>query len=394
MTDMLDEFDFSGAEGAKVAEASNKGGGDFQREIMYLTLKADPASVHQGKHQAIVRVVTEYERKPWMDGFGVTPYNFAWITVGQHYAPTKQKPPYVKEDRQWQTKWNAVCRKDKIFAKKYANSCYLCDQLSNKTSDRTWALAVEREQVVEDGKVVGYRDKTREVFDRDEKGELIVESTDGEGKKTYRKKVVPAWLVLNYGWKNFFNALSGQAQWNQTVMDRDYVIQRSGEKSNDTNYTFIPLDPITVPAENPWGLPAGAKYDLSTIIGQTEQGRPVPLVEAVYPDMPDLRRIIAEKTSDDYYGYYFVPGWVPEGFVEGQNGSASNGGGSNQIILPGGGGQQQGYQPPQAQPQQAPNPAQPAPQAQASAPSGDALAALKDRVLGGVGGGATGPSQQ
>lgn len=378
--DMMEEFDFGSAEGATVAQEANKGG-DFAREVEYLSLKADAGSVAAGKNRAIVRVLTEFERKPWMDGTKVTPFNYAWITVAQHYAPTKPKPEYVKPEAKWPQKWNAVCRKDKVFAKKFGGACYICDNLNSKPTNRTWALAVEREQVIENGQIIGIRDKMREVLDRDANGDLIVEREEN-GKKIYKKKMVPAWLILNFGWKNFFGNLAGQGQYFQTVMDSDYVITRTGEDNNDTNYSFVRLDPIYLPEGNSFGLPAGTKYDLSLIVGQDETGRQIPLREVVYPDMPDLRRIISEKTSDDYYGRYFVPGWLPKGFDPSkvqtgqqgvQNGVQQQGG--YQPV------QQGGYQ--QVQPQQAPAPAQPTPpQQQAAEPSQASLDALRNRVLG------------
>ena len=376
---MLDEFDFSGAEGAQVAKEANKGGGDFKREIEFLSLKADPASIQQGKDKAIVRLVTEYERKPWMTTS--TPWSLPWITVKQHYGPTKAKPPYSKEGANWPAKWSSVCRKDKVFAKKYQDDCYVCQQ-NVKASDRTWALGIEREQVIEAGRVIGIRDKTREVFDRDAAGEPIVVSTDSEGKKTYQMKTVPAWVVLNFGWKNFFNALNGQASYFKTVLGRDYVITRTGTDNNDTAYSFVGLDPIFITGE--WaaslGVPENTPYDMGFVVAE-DNGRSIPLGELLYPDMPDLRRIVSERTTDDYYGRWFVPGWLPEGFdaaaAAAQNGQA-------QVQN----GVQAGYQSTSGAPAQPSAPVTPqapaaaAGEAPAAGATMSALDALKARVTG------------
>lgn len=371
----VDEFDFSGSQGAAVAEESNKAG-DFQREVEFLRLLGDQASVAQGKDTAIVRLLTEHEVKPWMQGHPTTRWNFAWVTVKQHYVRTKQKPPYAREGSQWPEKMYAVCRRDKIFAKKYDNDCYNCSQQGHKPSDRTWALGIEREKIIEDGKWVGLRDKTREVTVFDDNGEAVVERVEGD-KKIYAKKTVPAYVILNFGWKNFFHALHGQATWNQTVLDRDYAIKRSGTGNNDTNYTFIPLDPIILPEGNEYGLPAGTKYDLGMVVAQEEgTGRPQPLMEFLYPEMPDLRRIIRDRTTDEYYGRWFVPGWVPEGFdpsAAGQQGSMQQG-----SMQQGGGYTPQGGQSVPSQPQT------PTPQG-GSAPAGpteNALAGLRERLMG------------
>lgn len=376
MTDMMDEFDFSGSTGAAVAKEANKGG-EFQREIMFLTLKADEASVQQGKHQAFVRLVTEHERKPWMTS--LTPWSLPWITVQQHYAPTKQKPPYAREEMTWPPKFGAVCRADRVFVKKYGQ-CYLCEQ-GNKAGARTWALGIEREQVIQDGKVVGMRDKTREVLDLDEKGEPILLKQDGDNKE-YKKKVVPAWVVLNFGWKNFFNALNGQAGFRGTALDRDYLIERSGTKNNDTTYAFIGMDPITISGE--WaqqlGVPEGTPYDMGHVVGEVD-GRPIPLSELIYPDMPDLRKIVAERTSEEFYGRWFIPGWVPEGFDPNEaKGGTQNGVQTGYQGYQPSGGVQTGQAP--AAPAQAPQSPDSANEGSAG-PAPSALEALKARVQSG-----------
>lgn len=378
MTTGYDEYDFSGSMGASVAKEANKGG-DFAREVEFLTLKADAASVAQGKDQAIVRLVTEYERKPWM-GEAITPQSVPWITVKQHYAPTKPKPEYAREGATWPQKMYAVCRKDKVFTKKFGDNCHICNG-GNKPSERTWALGIEREQVIEDGRIVGIRDKTREVLAFDAEGKPIVIGDPNAEKKEYQKKTVPAWVILNFGWKNFFNALSGQAAYYQTILGRDYVIKRTGEGNNDTNYTFIGLDPITITGE--WatslGVPEGTPYDLGFTVAQAE-GRGIPLSELLYPDMPDLRKIVSERVSEDYYGRFFIPGWVPEGFTPGQQQGQAQGVQN---------GVQQGYTAPAGQPSQPAAPVTPQPTGDAPAgPAVSALDALRARVQGGA------PAQQ
>lgn len=381
----VEEFDFTGSMGADVAKESGKGG-DFQRELEFLSLRADQASIAQGKDQAIIRVVTEYEMKPHMAQ--ATPetrkFSLPWITVAQHYAPTKQKPPYAKDGQRWPEKMYAVCRKDKVFAKKFNNQCPICET-GNKNPTRTWALAVEREQVIEDGRVLGIRDKMREVSVFGPDGQPVVEKVESDGKKVYAKKWVPAYLILNFGWKNFFNALAGQASYYKTVMGRDYVVKRTGTDNNDTNYAFIPLDPIMLGPDNPWGVQGGTPYDLSLVIGE-ENGRPVTLLEKVYPDLPDLRKIVADRTSEDYYGRWFIPGWLPEGFdpnaQQNQSGQQGVQTGYMAGYTPQGGqqqGQQQGYQPQQPQ---APVTPDPQGQPQQTGPNPDALANLKARMTG------------
>jgi hypothetical protein len=384
MTSNIDEFDFTGSVGADVAKEANKGG-DFEREIEFLTLKADPASIQQGKDKAFIRLATEYERKPWM-GNVMTPWSLPWITVKQHYAPTRTKPEWAKKEQAWPEKMFAVCRKDKVFAAKFGGACINCER-GNKATDRSWALAIEREQVFDDnGRPIGMRDKMRSVFARDEKGEAIVIG-EKDGKKEYQMTESPAWLLLNFGWKNFFNALSGQAQYFGTILGRDYVVQRSGMGNNDTNYTFIGLDPIKITGE--WaaslGVPEGTDYDLGLPLMETEDGkgglRQIPLSEALYPTMPDLRKIIADRTADDYYGRWFVEGWNPEGYVPGQNAQQGVQGVQGGGYVP----PQQPSQPITPQPQQnaSTGAGAPAGGAPAGGPTPSVLESLRNRVSGG-----------
>lgn len=294
----MDQFDFSGSMGAEVAKESNKGG-TFAREVEYLSLDGSAAGVAQGKNQILVRFLTDVQRRHADQP--VTKFNLPWITVAGHYTRTKPRPDYAREGAQWPEKMNAGCRADKVFAKGYPSGCMFC-QRGEKPSSRTWALAVEREEVRnEQNQILGYQDKTREVFARDEKGDLIVIGKKSDGKDEYQMKTVPAIVVMNMGWKNFFGPLQASAQYFNSLLDGDWVITRSGTKSDDTTYTFIRVAEQTLPENNPFGLPAGTKYDLS-IPG---------LMDAVYPDMPDLRKIIADRVSEDYLGRWFVPGWTP-----------------------------------------------------------------------------------
>lgn len=348
MTDSA-EFDFSGSQGAEVAKESNKGG-NFAREVEYFGLDGSPAGVAQGTNQGLFRFVTDSVRRT--DG-PMSKYNLAWITVAGHYAQTKPKPEWAKEGANWPTKMSAGCRKDKVFTGKFGGQCLVCEQ-GNKSSNRTWALAVEREEVRENGSLLGYRDKTREVNATDEKGDFIVLSTDGD-KKTYQMKTVPAFVVMHMGWKNFFGPLSASAAYYDRdnvsgLLSGDWVITRTGTTNNDTNYTFIRVSEQALPEGNPYGLPGGTKYDLA-IPG---------LMEQIYPDMPDLRRLIADKVSDDYFGRFFQPGWTPPDH-EAKGPQQQVGGAPMMMMTP--------SQPPAT-------PATPA----AEEPSSSALEALRNRV--------------
>lgn len=340
MSDDYTEFDFTGSMGSDAARDASKQGGSFAREIEYMNLKTDEVSRRQGKDQMLVRFLTDYALPAEAVGKPVDRYTLPWITVDQHYCPTKPRPSYLREGATWPEKWNAVCREDRIFAAKY-NGCLLCER-KEKASPRSWALGIEREQVKDDsGRVIGIRDKTREL------------PTFGPDNKPIegQERLVPAFVVMNYGWRNFFGNLDGQARYFQTVLDTDYLVVRTGTQGGtDTNYTFVRLDPSPV-GENPWGLDPSAPYNLSDR----------DLMRVVYPEMPDLRKVIAEKTTDDYYGHWFTPGWAPQGQQ----------------------GQQQAPQAPQGQQHPATQQQPQVPQTQQAAssePPSDALAALRARI--------------
>ncbi len=354
-TSVEEEFDFSGTIGAEAAAEAAKGG-DFQREIEFFGLDASPSGIAQGKDKMLVRWLTNYHDVP--EGVPQSRYNLGWITVPGHYAPTKPKPPYVKEGQNWPPKMSAGCRKGKPFVKKYNGECYICDVLRVKSSSQVWALAVEREQVTENGQILGYRDKTREVTARDENGEFIVESEDGD-RKTYKKKTVPAFVVVQKSNKNFFQPLQAVAGYFGSLLDGDWLISRSGTKADDTTYSHIRVAEQFLPEGNPFDLPGGTKYDLG-IPG---------LMEKVYPDMPDLRKFLVEKVSEDHFGRYFLPGWLPEGF---EAKAASQQGATSAPATAGAGMMMTSS--PSAAPPSAPEPPK------GEEPSSAALDALKNRI--------------
>lgn len=359
MTKTVDEYDFSGSQGAETAQEEMKGG-DFAREVEFLRLDGSQSGIAQGKNQILARFLTNMVQPP--AGTAMSKFNLGWMTVASHFAPTKPKPPYVDEKRKWPARMSAGCRKDKIFVKRFNDQCYLCDTLGSKPSKRVWALAVERKEVRDNqGNILGYLDKTREVFDTDENGDFIVLS-EKDGKKEYQKKEVPAYILMEQGWKNFFQVLQGQAQYHG-LMSQDWLISRTGTDNNDTSYAFIRIAEQNIPAENPWGL-APQKYDLAT----------PEVIQAVYPDMPDLRETLINRVSEETLGRYFVPGWVPEGWTPDQ---AKSGGGATVKTSPG-----TGMLMTSSPATAAPETPQSAPAAE---PSSSALDALKNRVTQGAG---------
>ena len=188
--------------------------------------------------------------------------------------PRGDKGHFVK----WPEKMGSVCRKDVAFDYKGPDGkpeCFVCDRIVDgkkvkKPSARNWALACLREEVRENGQVVGFRDMTREVkITRDGKEETITE-----------KKIV----VVNMGYKNFFSILQGFAGRYGTLLDRDYYIKREGSDT-DTIYVIVPNDPIVIDGE---------VFDL----------REKKFMDRYKHDL-NLEEIISERASDEFYAKFF-----------------------------------------------------------------------------------------
>lgn len=205
-----------------------------------------------------------------------------WITVDQHQmVPTKGKPADYPKDARWPEKMGCVCRKDPAFD---FGECYVCENLVDgkkvkKPGARQWALACLREEVMEGGKVVGYRDKTREV---------VIPEKDGQPEKKVTEKAI---VVVNMAYKNFFSILEGFAGRYGTILDRDYWIKRSGDDTS-TTYQVVPIDPI----QTQDGI-----FDLRE-----------PQFMARYEHNLDLGEIISERASDEFYAKFFDPRFTVE----------------------------------------------------------------------------------
>ena len=153
-----------------------------------------------------------------------------WITVLQHQnVQTKAAPAGFQGN--WPGHMTAICRAQNLtelgIDSPFAD-CALC-MSGSKQTQRTWALAVLREEVREGGRTTGFRDVTREVVVK-------------EGQPPVSE---PAIVVINLGRRNFFGPISGWYGRNGTVLDRDFAVTRTGD-GLDTLYNPIGLDPIGV----------------------------------------------------------------------------------------------------------------------------------------------------
>lgn len=220
-----------------------------------------------------------------------------WITVLQYnFVPTKPAPlgKDGKPVEKWPKTMSAVCRKDPAFEGIYDDD-YIGENIIDprskklfKAQPRVWALACLREEVKEDGRVVGYRDKVREV-------EITRKGDDGkETTEVVKEKAI---VIVNMAQKNFFGIMAGFARRYGTMLDRDYYIKRKGDDQN-TTYEIVPLDKTE-------------GHDLRD-----------PETAAKYTPPAPLEEIVASRASDEYYGRFFDPNWVdPEAGEEKADGA-------------------------------------------------------------------------
>lgn len=288
----VEDIDWSEDQGSEAAKAAAKTGPAFNR-VDYLQLDGSSLGVDQGKDRVYLRYLTDFKPNQEKGVLG-------WITADHHtMVPTKPKPASLDADRKWPPTMSAVCRNDKKFAKKYGD-CYICENIPDpkggkrfKVQSRTWALAVLREPVIGDGteenggaaakgKVLGYRDVTKEVAVIGDDGKPVKDETE----------TVKAYIRVHQSWNNFYSALAALGSHYGTVLDRDFLVIRTGT-GLDTEYQHIPMDPIDLDL----GDGDSVRLDL----------READLREALYEDMPDLRKEVASQATDDWYGRWFIP---------------------------------------------------------------------------------------
>lgn len=226
---------------------------------------------------------------PKLDEDGDPVIELGWITVDQYgFLPTKDAPKNYK-GKSWPKSMPAVSRSDPAFAGMFEDD-YVAEHMRDskgqpyRPSQRYWALACLREEVREGGRVVGYKDKTREVE---------VPGKDGGASKTITEKDI---VVVNMAYGNFFSILTGFVKQYGTALDRDYHIRRKGSGPSDTEYKITPLDRIPVGDDSPGyeGTDGRRYYDLRD-----------PEIAKRYEYPTPLWEIVLARASDEYYERFF-----------------------------------------------------------------------------------------
>jgi hypothetical protein len=243
-----------------------------------------------------------------------------WVTVDMHnMVPSKPKPADFTGEN-WPEKVSPICRLTKMGdGMPMYDDCYVCANITDprkqnkpwaKTA-RIWAIGVLREEVLGNGspeqggeammgKRVGFKDKKVEVA-----------KIGPDGKPTSEKEMKPAVVLFTMGWKNFFSAIEGTAQVNDgTITNLNFAIIRSG-KELDTTYQITNLGKTKRDFNDPKGAASlGIKVDPSKV---DAEGHPY----KEYPSEYDMLRIIADRSSAEFYNKFLVPGGASSGSSNG-----------------------------------------------------------------------------
>jgi hypothetical protein len=226
----------------------------------------------------------------------VTPIE-EWITVQTHVsiAPVKSPPPGYEGN--WPKGLTAVCRvatgEDdegnlvRVFPQ--FPDCFICDHVKDPrkpdkpfpAKERTWGLAIVRKEILgPNGAPTGLEDEMVEVPDTEKGGDA--------------KKLVPKMVKICMAYNNFWAGLVGVSSMRPSVCDIDYRVKREGKDIN-TTYQFAPYPEMNayVPDDNGNPTETVAKLDLAN-----------PVFRKHY-DIPSLEDIVTEAASDDLYAMFF-----------------------------------------------------------------------------------------
>lgn len=236
--------------------------------------RVDYFGVEDGE-QKMIRFLTDLT--DWTDSDGVE-HRGLWETEMHNFMPTRPSPD--GHDK-WPKAMSAVCRNDPMF-NGYYSDCYICSHMRDPYDSakpatparRLWGVAVLREEIVDGGKIIGFRDVMKTV------------KTKRDGKEV--EETVPCLVWVNQAHKTFFAPLKGQAEFYGTLLDRDFIIKRSG-KGQDTTYIPVPMPPIEVT------LPDGSviNYDMRD-----------PRCRSIY-EIPSIEDHVVHLSDDEHYATFF-----------------------------------------------------------------------------------------
>jgi hypothetical protein len=257
-----------------------------------------------------------------------------WPSVEVHtMVPVQKDKPEGRNT--WPKTVPAICRRTKLpdgtppevretmpFFPYLYPDCYVCDHIRKadgkpiSRTSRSFTLLVIREEVRGDGsaelggetnkgKLLGYKDKMKEV--------AVVDSA---GKPTGDIEKVRDIRIVQQAYSNFFIHLEGMAGVHGTLLDRDYFIKRKGE-STDTEYQIVHLDPQYVNGQN-----GAVVFDLRDPEFAKRYGIEVTTEGRIYPKDLDLDEHIERQMADRYYGLYLDPR-LPQ-TVDGSGGNSSS----------------------------------------------------------------------
>jgi len=226
------------------------------------------------------------------------------------FYPTKPKPEGYTGN--WPQTVSSVCRRTELGdGLPMFSDCWCCDHpkiVDGKTRgaiSRTLGLVVLREEVLSDGESPQFRlphgsfiPKGRRAGFRDKKKSYQAFGDDNQPEGV--PQLIPDIRVLEFGWKNFWAGIHAIAQIHGTLMNQEMVITRTGKDFGDTQYNIQGLG-VSKDFRDPKEL---ARYGItfSDQIDPATGGR-----VKVWPEHLDLRYLVYNKASDEYYARWIDP---------------------------------------------------------------------------------------
>jgi len=243
----------------------------------------------------------------------------AWISMGTHnYIPTKARPDAWPSTSNWPPSMWGVCQNHRTFLNRDADdnpipgdyeegygNCWICANLKGQKSGRfdkdlgrpeqvIYGIWVVRQPIMEGSNLVGLKDDTIEI-----------KLPDGT------TAMIPHLVLVVQKWSNFYGAVKTASYRDQTVTNKDFVIER-----NKTDYKISNLgaDDKHHPGTDSWKA-----YE-----------------EALALTKFDLGAYLLEHATPDHYKRWFIPGEEPEGgYNSGRSDDSEESGSSSQAAANG-----------------------------------------------------------
>ena len=213
----------------------------------------------------------------------------------------------------WPKAVSAICRRSKLGDDKpMFDDCYCCehpqmqDGRARNAISRQFGLVVIREEVISDGVNEKFRGPDGNIIPSGQRTGLYRTKKKEyqafeNGQPSGAVQLVPDVQLVEYGYTNFWAELDAIYKIYGTIMNQEIAIMRTGSTMNDTKYRVQGMGPSAVDFRNPAVL---AKFGVQ--IGNQIDPRTGTL-EWIWPPQYDLRRLLYERASSDYYARFIDP---------------------------------------------------------------------------------------